>query len=337
MLLTLLLLAAVVAFALIVILPDNVFEVKRDREQEMVHRGVQYTRALGAYYKKFGRYPTRLEDLESTNNLRFLRKRYKDPENKNQDFRLLHFGEVKLSLSGGIGGGTIPGATGVGTPGGLNGPAAGGALNGLGAAGPQTGLGGSSSNSFGANSGSSFGSNSSFGSGSSFGSNSSTGSSFSSTSNQPGTNPSTGTDPSQSGTTASGSATAQVAGPGSDASSGQQQVFGGGPIIGVVSASPSKTPTIREYNKKKKYNEWQFVYDPAIDRGGLITTPYQPALSLGNLTQGNVNQSGQPGQPGASSSPFGSSPFGSNSGSNVNSNPSSPGTTPQPAAPPQQQ
>jgi type II secretory pathway pseudopilin PulG len=52
------------------------FEIKRDREEEMVHRGVQYARAIRSYYKKFGRYPTKLEDLESANNQRFLRKRY---------------------------------------------------------------------------------------------------------------------------------------------------------------------------------------------------------------------------------------------------------------------
>ena len=66
-------------------LPSITFDIKRDREEEMIHRGVQYSRAIRAYYKKFGRYPTKIEDLENTNNLRFLRKRYKDPMNcKNQ-------------------------------------------------------------------------------------------------------------------------------------------------------------------------------------------------------------------------------------------------------------
>jgi hypothetical protein len=106
----------------------------------------------------------------------------------------------------------------------------------------------------------------------------------------------------------------------------------------VASASPSKDPAIREYNHKKKYNEWQFVYDPAADRGGLITTPYQPSLpAVGNLQPG---QAGQPGQPvTSSSSPFSSSsnPSGTNPSSFTNSNPSSPGTPPQPANPPQQQ
>src|SRR5271166_3010752 len=92
----------------------------------MIHRGVQYTRAIKAYYKKFNRYPTRLEDLESSNNLRFLRRRYKDPINQ-QDFKLMHYGDPGLSLSGSFGGAAIAGATPAGA---LNGPAGGSAFGG---------------------------------------------------------------------------------------------------------------------------------------------------------------------------------------------------------------
>ena len=67
--------------------------------------------------------------------------------------------------------------------------------------------------------------------------------------------------------------------------------FGGGPIVGVVSIS--KKDTIREFNHKKKYNEWQFIYDPATDRGGLIKTPNQPPL-MGFGQQGMQNLNGQP-------------------------------------------
>src|SRR6476620_6845473 len=104
------------------------FEIKRDREEEMVHRGVQYTRAIRGYYRKFNRFPAKVEDLENTNQLRFLRKRYKDPLN-NKDFRLLHFGEAKLSLNGmGMIAGPSPiGSTGplTGAPGFSQGPASG--------------------------------------------------------------------------------------------------------------------------------------------------------------------------------------------------------------------
>ena len=45
----------------------------------MIHRGVQYARAVKLYYRKYGSYPTSIEQLENTNKIRYLRKRYKDP------------------------------------------------------------------------------------------------------------------------------------------------------------------------------------------------------------------------------------------------------------------
>src|SRR6266550_7159645 len=96
MLLMLMLVVTLLAIAAAAIVPTMAFQVKRDREEEMIHRGVQYSRAIRRYVKKFGRYPTRIEELENTNNIRFLRKRYKDPITR-QDFKLLHVGEVQLT------------------------------------------------------------------------------------------------------------------------------------------------------------------------------------------------------------------------------------------------
>src|SRR5256712_12978936 len=100
-LLTLMLFVAILAIGAMAWIEKVDFQIKRDREEELIHRGVQYSRAVRRYFKKFGRYPVRLEDLESTNNLRFLRRRYKDPIT-GQDFKLLHFGDVKLTFGGGI-------------------------------------------------------------------------------------------------------------------------------------------------------------------------------------------------------------------------------------------
>jgi type II secretory pathway pseudopilin PulG len=83
--------------------PTMAFRVRRDREEEMIHRGTQYSRAIQRFVKKTGRYPSRLEDLENTNNIRFLRRRYKDPIT-GKDFKLLHVGEVQLTGSPGIAG-----------------------------------------------------------------------------------------------------------------------------------------------------------------------------------------------------------------------------------------
>jgi type II secretory pathway pseudopilin PulG len=285
-LLTLLLMVAVLTIAALAIVPTIKFEIRRDREEEMIHRGVQYSRAIRAYYKKFGRYPTRLEDLESTNNLRFLRKRYKDPTT-GKDFKLLHFGEVKMTFSGTIAGGNIPGANPIGGPanGGMNGP--GGMAQGSSFGGGASSFGGGANFGGGQNSG--FGANSS-----SFGSSNSPGSPSQTTANQqsqtPGSDSSSPTSTSSTpGQSPDQSASAQP-GPGGSISSGQLggATFGGGPIVGVVSTS--KEQGYREFNKKKKYEEWQFIYDPSSDRGGLLNTPNQPPL------QGMTQQQLQPGQ-----------------------------------------
>jgi type II secretory pathway pseudopilin PulG len=322
-LIALMLIVTMLVIAAAVAAPTIAFEIRRDREQEMIHRGVQYSRAIRGYYKKFGRYPTRLEDLDNTNNLRYLRKRYKDPLNKNQDFKLLHYGDPGVALNGGLGsfgGGSIPGANSVGA---MNGPGAGSSPFGGSGSGSSfsqssfsqsSGFGGNSNSSFGGSSGGGFGgsSNSGFG-GSTFNNNSSNSgtSSSGSAASGTGTNQPGSTDSSQTGASTSGDSSSTQNGStqnGSSGSNGQgnNQVFGGGPIVGV--ASLSKEKTIREFNKKTKYNDWQFVYDPSTDRGGLLTTPNQPQLQVGNQNlNGQNGQNGQPGSGGSSSSPFGTS------------------------------
>jgi len=368
-LLTLLLIVALMGILVLVATVPVKFANQRDQEQEMIHRGVQYSRAIRAYYKKFGRYPTKLEDLDNTNNLRYLRKHYKDPLNKNQDFRLLHYGEQGVTLGlGSIGGGTIPGATPAGQ---MNGPGSGNSAFGA------SSFGGSSSSFGGPSSfGNSPGGNSSFGSsgvnsngvfsqsqGSGGNSNS-----FGATSNNSsgagatGNGQTTAPDGSQTTSTSQDSSNTQVNANGATGQSSGNQLVSGGPIVGV--ASISKEKTIREFNKKKKYNEWQFVYDPATDRGGLITTPYQPALqgfgsqplngqngTLAPGMNGSVGQSpfgpspagqpslGQPGQSGSGQSSFGQSGFGQSGfgQSGFGSNPNSGGSQPPPQPPPNSQ
>lgn len=83
-----------------VIVPTISFEIKRDREEELVHRGAQYSRAIRAFVKRTGRYPTRLEELQQSGGLKFLRKMYKDPIT-GEDFRLLHQADV-MGIGNGI-------------------------------------------------------------------------------------------------------------------------------------------------------------------------------------------------------------------------------------------
>ncbi|MGH9512117.1 MAG: hypothetical protein ACRD2U_08260 [Terriglobales bacterium] len=279
-LLALLLTVALLTIAAAAIAPSIAFQVKRDREEELIHRGVQYSRAVQHYYKKFNRYPTKIEDLESTNNLRFLRKRYKDPIT-GTDFKVLYLSQVQAAL-----GGVTPGAA-------LG-------LNPSGTSGSQSGQpgGGFGGGSFGAAQ-------------SAFSANGAGGAAK--------TTAGAGTDQSTSASE-----------PGdTDTLSGK--TFGGGPIAGVVSTS--KLKSIREFNKKDHYNEWFFIYNPQMDRGGLLNTPSQPALA-------GAAPIGQPAGAVAPGAGFGNQGFGNqgigNQGSQFGGG-MQPAQPIQPQQPPQQQ
>lgn len=84
--------AAAVAFLFYRELPRIAFERQREKEQLLIERGEQYRRAIQLYVRKFNRYPAQLSDLEKTNNIRFLRRRYKDPMTGKDQWRLIHIG-----------------------------------------------------------------------------------------------------------------------------------------------------------------------------------------------------------------------------------------------------
>jgi hypothetical protein len=84
--------AAVIAIGLYYEMPRVAFESQRVREQTLVDRGMQYRRAIQLFYRKFGRYPASMDDLETTNNVRFLRHKYKDPLTGKDDWRIIHMG-----------------------------------------------------------------------------------------------------------------------------------------------------------------------------------------------------------------------------------------------------
>jgi len=272
-LITLMLFFTVLAIAALAILPEIAQQIKRDREEEMIHRGVQYTRAIQRYYKKFGRYPSRIEELESSNNLRFLRKRYKDPIANDKDFRLLRLGDPALTAMGfgqGFGQGIQQAAAAQALAQGT-GP---GALTGPGGVVRPTGPG---------------------------------------VANLPGVTGLPGGTAVQTVTQADSPENADAPADDSKANDSTSptsasspglggQLFGGGPIVGV--ASTSKAKTIREFNNKSHYKDWPFIYDPTNDRGGLLNTPTQPNLGRGFSNPGQMGtpagQSQQnPQQPGS--------------------------------------
>jgi len=281
-LITLMLFIALITIAATVLVPAIAFQVKRDREDELIHRGVQYSRAMKHFVKKFGRYPTRIEELENTNQVRFLRKRYKDPIT-GKDFRILRMGDVQMGFAGGVAGAMR--VNGLSPAGGLPGagPQAGGTTmhisgpdaNGM----PSTQV--IDGQGTGANPASPAPGDTATGP----------------SGNQPENSGENGGD---SGADAGPNKGATVAagGPGATGQGNQApgaQVFGGGPMVGVASTSREKT--IRIFNKKDHYYQWQFIYDPSTDRGGLLTTPSQPTLQ--GVTPIQPGAPGAPGAPGS--------------------------------------
>lgn len=86
------LLAAFLAISLYLELPVAAFESKRLKEQLLMDRGHEYVQAIRLYYRHFHTFPASMDQLEDTNNMRFIRRRYKDPITGESEWRLLHVG-----------------------------------------------------------------------------------------------------------------------------------------------------------------------------------------------------------------------------------------------------
>jgi len=98
MLLGLIVVIFIILLMLSVAAPIVARSLRRDREVEAVHRGNQYVRAIQLYYKKFGRYPGSLDQLEKSNNIRFLRQKYADPITGKNDWRIIPVGQNKTTV-----------------------------------------------------------------------------------------------------------------------------------------------------------------------------------------------------------------------------------------------
>lgn len=236
-------------------------EIQRDREVEMIHRGEQYERAVRRFYIKNSRYPVSIEQLENMNKIRYLRKRYKDPMSPDGEWKLVH--PTDFNMTGAVTQPTTGTAAGSSPSTPLQ-PAAqdaGGSATGVSPAAAPTGtVAGPTS---GTDTGNSSGGSTSGNGSSAFG-NSSSGS--------------TG----GVGSTQGSSAFGTPAGAGNNATNGQ--VLGGGDIYGVVSKSKQKGFHI--FGEKEKYNEWFFVYVPAMDKGQLLVGPYNPKMFIGSANSG---------------------------------------------------
>ncbi len=298
------LLGLIVAIALILLAlgaaaTDVAFSLRREREVEAVRRGNQYVRAIQLFYRKNGHYPSTIEQLENTNNIRYLRKRYIDPMTGKDDWRMIAVGQNKTSVKGffgqplaGIASTGLGSATGMASPGLGIGSTPGGTTS-VGSTGATTGA-------------------QSSGGAATLGGSTATG-----TAGQTDTSASSGT----SGST-----------PGLGGSSGFGQSaspFSGstGPIMGVgVGATGNSLVVV---NEQTTYQTWEFLYDPRIEK---LKAAAALNSGIGSTGAGSLGQT--PGSPGQSSG-FGQTPsgFGQSSGG-FGQSPAGSGTSTTPTTPP---
>lgn len=251
------LLVTLMLIGLSVELPRISQQIKREKEEELVHRGEEYAKAIKKYRRKMGGLPTSIEQLEDTNHIRFLRKRYKDPFT-GEDFKLVHAGEAKIPLPQNNNS-TLQ----------TTNPGISGSSPGFNSGAPSAGNGGASSFNSGAPS-----STSSFNSGAP---------SATAPSGTAGTLNGTGSTGGGAGFSGGASLFTQGTGllgstpsgqPGASNQVGSLQTenaggpgalqVGGGGIIGV--ASTSKKSGIKEFNDTSEYDHWYFVYDPRLEQ-----------------------------------------------------------------------
>jgi uncharacterized membrane protein YgcG len=245
--------------------------MQREKELETIERGRQYEQAIRLYYIKFGHYPTKISDLVNTNNMRFLRQKYKDPLTGKDDWKLVLYGQAHVHPLGFFGKPlTAAGAAAT------NVTALSGGMYAISQDSSVPGAPGSD----GSNSADSSAGSNSLGGGSSMGGSlGAGGTGFGGT-----TSTATGSSP-----FASSSSTTGTTGFGSSSSSGGG--FGNTvPFVGVV--PPLKKPSIVAFRKQKNYDRWEFNYDPVEDQAAAAVSILGGGASNLNGSSSNNNSLG---------------------------------------------
>jgi hypothetical protein len=327
-----------------VVVRDLLTEGRRQHEDEMIWRGQQYVRAIRLYYRKTGHYPSTLDDLKKgMPELHFLRyAAYKDPLKKDDGaWRFIYvnaagqiIGSVKYATLQqmailDMNGGTIPGVK----PGDQSGqPGV-----------PASSLADQSSSESSAQAAQ----NPPPGGGTAQANSGSTPPSSPDNSQNAASNPQNPASPQSSLNPPSAS-------PSPTSAAGTPAGIGGlntnlnnqslaalaalkptgpvdGPVLGGfltgVGSSVDKA-SIRVYNGGKKYNQWEFIWNPVEDQAKAVqqgmnnlqgTVPGQPGQAIGSGQAGTsiFGNTGQQAAPGTSNSP------------NPGSNPPPPGSMPQ--------
>ena len=279
----------IILLTLSVAAPTVARALRREREVEAVHRADEYVNAIRRYHLKTGAYPGSIEQLEKTNNIRYIRQKYANPMTGKPDWRLIKVGENKTTVKGFFGqplagiantgiGGSSAGTAGStsssagGTTSGSTSSAFGGSTGSTGntAAGSALGTDAGTSNGFGSPSTSSFGT--------------------------PGSSGGTGPSPAGLGSGGTGS-------PSGIGSSGS-------PFLGV--GVPTSGAAIIVVNEQTTYPEWEFLYDPRIEQlrskvnifgGGMSSTNSSSLGALSGNASSTTNTNPPPPPPTSSPNP----------------------------------
>lgn len=257
-------------------LPSVYQEAQREKEEETIFRGTQYQWAIYLFHRRFQRYPASVKELLETNGMHFLRREYRDPLDPKGKWRFIHANAMGVLLDSKLQP-LRPGASPLGSGGSTMMPG-----------GSSMGSGGSSFSS----GGSSFSSGgTSFMSGGSTSPQGSTPTTGTTSDTQEGTSSSFGNSSNAQGTTSS----SQPGGSSSFFGSGNQ--IQGAFIVGV--APTSHKQSIRVYNKRTRYDEWEFIGVDLIGLGfptgipGIQAAPTQGQPGFG--TSQNPSGQGQSG------------------------------------------
>jgi type II secretory pathway pseudopilin PulG len=293
LLLGVIVMVALVLLVLSIAAPKVAFDLRREKELEAVHRGDQYTHAIRVYYQKIGSYPGSLEQLEKTNNIRFLRQRYLDPMTGKADWRLIPVGQNKTTVRGFFGQ-----------------PLAGIASSGLGTASSMSSTGTSGSTAFGSNTPGSTG----------------TGVGASTTSSSDSSSSAFGT----TGTSSTSASFGSGGGFGSGSGSGFGSGSNSGPFMGV--GLPKDQTSVITLNEQTNYSTWEFLYDPRIEQmyaksnllGGGMTSTSASSLGTASSMTSSGNGFGNSGT--SSTSPSSSSSSSSSSSPTAGTNSTTPTT-----------
>jgi len=349
---------------------------RRQREEEMIWRGQQFVRAIRLYYRKTGHYPATLDDLKKgMPELHFLRyAAYKDPM-KSDDERAWRF--IYVNAAGQIigsvryatlqqmaildmNGGKIPGLkqgdqsdqpgvpvsaladqSSANSSGQNSSDSQNAAQNGQNAQGQPNAQGqqnGASSGSQSAAAGLSGAPTDNSGNGANTAQNSNPpppGANPQGSSPSPTSNPGTPVAPGGINTNLNNQSLAALA-----ALKPTGPVDG--PVLGAFLTGVGSTvdkPSIRVYNGGKKYNQWEFIWNPVEDQakavqqglggsGGIL--PGQPGQAIGTGAAGTLSNSpGSPGSPGIGAGPNGATSPSPNPGSGQGTPFGAPGQMPQ--------